>query len=71
MGEFKKAGVLKAIEYPKYLKSIVEEAFISAPHALNHPFTSKFLENYFKPNGTLSLLDFILHDKGKSTGVIC
>lgn len=69
--EFARGLILRASDYPKYFKSIVEENIISAPDARNHPITSEFTDGYFKPNGIVSLLDFILHKDGKAVGVIC
>lgn len=56
---------------PRYFETIIEYNYISAPDARTHSATRELTEKYLKPNGVLSLLDFILHEDFKPIGVIC
>lgn len=56
---------------PQYFETMIEYNYISAPDACEHPATRELSEKYLKPNGVLSILDFILHEDYKPIGVIC
>lgn len=62
--------VMKA-DCPLYFETMIEYNYISAPEACEHPATRELAEKYLKPNGVVSLLDFILHEDFKPIGVIC
>ena len=58
-------------DFPKYFEFILEETTICAPDACHHHQTSELCDAYFKPNGIVSLLDFIVHKNFKPAGIIC
>ena len=63
--------VLLKSNYPVYFRSILEQSTISAPVAATHSMTHEFAESCFKPNGIISLLDFIVHRDFNPVGVTC
>jgi len=63
--------ILHAKDAPAYFNTLEIETYINAPDARNHPATAELTDPYFIENDTYSLLDFIIHDKQQSTGVIC
>jgi len=70
-GEFTHGQFLSKNEHPIYIQNLIEYNYISAPDVRTHPATKELIEDYFEPNGILSLLDFILHKDHKPVGVIC
>jgi len=70
-GAFSKGQKLMKTDCQFYFETMVEYNCISAPDVHSHPATKELIEAYFKPNGILSLLDFILHEDFKPIGVIC
>jgi GAF domain-containing protein len=70
-GDFTTGLILKRADYPIYFQKIVDDTFVLAPHAQTQAVTREFVDSYFKPQGIVSLLDFILHDEIRPFGVIC
>lgn len=70
-GVFSEGQVLFAVDHPNYFKSILAEKFIVAPNAREHSATAELTDNYFRPHGIFSLLDFVIHENFKPSGVIC
>lgn len=70
-GTFSDGQVLHADDHPTYFETIKQENFIVAPDARNHHVTSELTEPYFLEHDIYSLLDFIIHDNYRPTGVIC
>ncbi|MCH6255450.1 hypothetical protein MLD52_02740 [Puniceicoccaceae bacterium K14] len=69
--ESSSAQVLKRNDFPTYFSYIVEDNVVCAPNARTHFATKELTEKYFKPNGIVSLLDFILQKDFKPSGIIC
>jgi GAF domain-containing protein len=69
--EFSRHQALRQQDCPRYFRAIVEENYVCAPDVATHPATREFLESYFKPNGIVSLLDFIMHEDAVPYGIIC
>lgn len=68
---FSEGRRLYKTDYPHYFQSIVEENYISANDVYTHPATVELIENYFRPLGVYSLLDFILHKDYQPVGILC
>ncbi|AOS45811.1 hypothetical protein Verru16b_02900 [Lacunisphaera limnophila] len=69
--KFSRHQVLRQQDCPRYFRAIVEENYVCAPDVADHLATREFLESYFKPNGIVSLLDFIMHEDAVPFGIIC
>lgn len=70
-GTFSEGQVLFANDHPQYFTSILAEKFIVAPDARDHTATAELTDDYFRPHDIYSLLDFVIHENFKPTGVIC
>lgn len=57
--------------YPNYFKSIIEGVSIRVNDVYTNPQTIELVEDYFKPNHILSLLDYIIYEADKPVGLIC
>jgi len=68
---FSSGQQLTSDDCPKYLKTILTEQLIVAPDARNHPVTDELTNPYFVDYDIYSLLDLIIHEDFKPTGVIC
>lgn len=68
---FSDGQVLYADDHPTYFKSILTEKFIVAPDARDHLATAELTDEYFRPHDIYSLLDFVIHEDFKPSGVIC
>lgn len=62
---------LKAMDYPRYFKSLEEGRLIAANDARHDPCTSEFTENYLKPLGITSMMDVPIRLNGHLLGVLC
>lgn len=68
---FTEGQVLQAENHPTYFETILTENVIIAPDARSHPVTKELTEPYFLQHDIYSLLDFVIHDNFKPSGVIC
>jgi len=66
-----KGSKLLKENYPHYFNSVIELVSLKADDVYNNPTTRELVEDYFKPNGIYSLLDYLICEGGKTTGVIC
>jgi len=58
-------------DYPHYFKSIIEMVSLKADDVYSHPVTKELIKDYFEPYDIYSLLDYLICEGGKTTGVIC
>lgn len=58
-------------DYPHYFNSIIEMVSLKVDDVYSHPVTQELVEDYFKPYNIYSLLDYLICEGGKTTGVIC
>lgn len=58
-------------DIPDYFDDILKQSVLVASDARNHPATTGFNKNYFKPNDIYSLLDFTFHNHFDPIDVIC
>jgi len=70
-GETSSGQELMRNDFPRYFEFILQETTICAPNACTHHQTNELCDSYFKPNGIVSLLDFIVHKNFKPVGIIC
>ncbi len=68
---FSSGQTLRQKDCPRYFREVVEESFVCADNVADNLATREFLESYFKPNGIVSLLDFVLHQDREPFGIIC
>jgi GAF domain-containing protein len=68
---FSSGQSLRQQDCPRYFREVVEESFVCADNVAEHLATREFLDTYFKPNGIVSLLDFVLHHDRDPFGIIC
>lgn len=61
---------LKTEDCSKYFETILTEQLIIAPDARHNPVTEELTEPYFRENDIYSLLDLVIHEDFKPTGVI-
>ena len=69
--EHTQGGELLVAQYPKYFQSWQNTDLIVSNDVSKDPRMSELLEEYLKPSGTTSMLDAIIHFRGKIIGVIC
>ena len=62
---------IRAVDYPKYFRALVEGRTIPAHYARNDPRTVEFTASYLIPNGIRSLLDAPIRAGGEVVGVLC
>ncbi len=66
-----KDHVLKRKDFRKYFDAILEHFKVNAPDVFHQPDTAELIDTYFRPHHIKSLLDYIIHHKGETVGVIC
>lgn len=64
-------AVLRAREFPAYMRALGERRAIVADVAREHPATRELSESYLKPNRIASLLDAPIFRRGDVVGVVC
>lgn len=68
---FSDGHVLRAMDYPRYFETILEDPILLAPDARSDPRTNELTEKYFEPNGICSLMDVPVWVRGRLWGVVC
>ncbi len=63
--------VLKATDFPRYFKAILEDRVIAAADAQADHRTSEFADDYLIPLGIASMLDAPILFGGRTVGVLC
>jgi GAF domain-containing protein len=63
--------VLRARDFPNYMRALRERRAIVADDAAQHPLTSELQEAYLAPNRIASLLDAPIIRQGRVIGVVC
>ena len=63
--------VITKEKFPNYFKSVIEKVSIKVEDVINHPATKELVDDYFKVHGILSLLDYLIYEDGKISGLIC
>jgi signal transduction histidine kinase len=63
--------VLRARDFPRYMRALRERRAIVADDAQRHPITSELAEAYLVPNRIGSLLDAPIIRQGRVVGVVC
>lgn len=58
-------------DHPAYFNAIIEGVSIRADDVYSHPITQELVDTYFTPNGILSLLDYLIIEGNRTTGLIC
>jgi len=58
-------------DHPTYFNAIIEGVSVSADDVYSHPMTIELSEKYSKPNNILSLLDYLIIEGDRTTGLIC
>lgn len=63
--------VLRARQFPTYMRALQERRAIVADVAREHPATRELTQDYLEPNGIASLLDAPIFRRGEVVGVVC
>lgn len=63
--------VLRAREFPTYMRAMRERRAIVADDAVHHPITCELADAYLRPNRIASLLDAPIIRQGRVIGVVC
>jgi len=63
--------ILRARDYPTYIRALRERRAIVADDATQHPITSELTAPYLIPNRITSLLDAPIIRDGRVVGVVC
>lgn len=61
---------LKA-DHPTYFNAIIEGVSVKANDVYLQPETRELVDGYFTPNGIFSMLDYLIVEGGRTTGLIC
>lgn len=69
--EFLPGMCLYRVDFPIYFQSLIENAYIVADDALEHPATSPFRDGYLHPIGITSMLDIPIRMGEHVIGVLC
>lgn len=63
--------VLEQRDFAAYFQAMREHGLINAPDAMTHPATHCLAEQYFQPNGIVSLLDVGIYIEDELVGMFC
>ncbi|HKO93409.1 MAG TPA: GAF domain-containing protein, partial [Polyangiaceae bacterium] len=63
--------ILRARDYPNYVRSLRERRAVVADDAMLHPATAELAASYLLPNRIASLLDAPIIREGRVVGVVC
>lgn len=63
--------ILKRKDFPNYFTAIIEGVSIRASDVTQDIQTKELIDAYLKPNGILSLLDYVIYEGEKAVGLIC
>tara|TARA_R110002096_G_scaffold367840_1_gene561100 strand:- start:30886 stop:31380 length:495 start_codon:yes stop_codon:yes gene_type:complete len=58
-------------DYPHYFNAIIEMVSLKADDVYTHPGTKELIKDYLEPYKIYSLLDYLICEGGKKTGLIC
>ncbi|MDH5366018.1 MAG: PAS domain-containing protein [Cyclobacteriaceae bacterium] len=68
---YEKGVVLKKVDYPVFIKTILDNRSIVAHDAQSNKYTNEFTKDYFKPLKIKSVINILVQIHGKNIGVLC
>ncbi|NMB74412.1 MAG: response regulator [Myxococcales bacterium] len=64
-------GELREPEYRNEFAALKTSRYVAADDPLSDPRTAGYVEGYLKPNRITSMLDVVIHSRGRNLGVLC